>query len=142
MPRPPRVTGPLLDVSECLLRAREEGGAVHGWALMKRTKRSGPTIYGVLDRLEDCGWIVGSWEDLGPEDSRPRRRFYQLTAEGEAGVRILLEQRRPQALSDLGRRSPGGVVRRLAPGPNTFTRLTNCRASASPLIWNSERALV
>ena len=116
MPRPSRITGPLLDVSECLLRAREQGGAVHGWTLMKQTKRSGPTVYGVLDRLEDCGWIAGHWEELGPEESRPRRRFYRMTPEGEAGVRVLLEQRRPQVLRNLRNRSPGGVVPGLAPG--------------------------
>lgn len=116
MPSPPRITGPLLDVSECLLRARGQGRTVHGWALMKQTRRSGPTVYGVLDRLEDCGWITGWWEDLGPEESRPRRRLYRLTPEGAAGIRALLEQRRPQVLRSLESRSPGGVVPRLAPG--------------------------
>jgi PadR family transcriptional regulator, regulatory protein PadR len=114
--RPSRITGPLLDVSECLLRAQELGGAVHGWTLMKQTRRSGPTVYGVLDRLEGCGWITGCWEELGPEESRPRRRFYRLTPEGEAGVRALLEQRRPQALRSPGSHSPGGAIPGLAPG--------------------------
>jgi PadR family transcriptional regulator PadR len=127
MPRPPRITGPLLDVSECLLRACEEGGAVHGWGVMKKTKRSGPTVYGVLDRLEDCGWITGYWEELRPEDSRPRRRFYQLTPEGEAGIRILLEQRRPQVLRNLRGRSPDSVVPRLAPhyGQQTYSNYSD-----------------
>ena len=119
MPGWSRVTGPLLDVSACLLRAREQGGAVHGWALMKQTKRSGPTVYGVLDRLEDCGWITGYWEELGAEDSRPRRRFYQLTPDGEAGVRALLEQRRPEVLRNLKRRSQGGMFPGMAPGGAT-----------------------
>jgi PadR family transcriptional regulator, regulatory protein PadR len=116
MGRPPRITGPLLDVSACLLRARSQGEAVHGWVLMKRTGRSGPTVYGVLDRMEDCGWITGYWEDLGPESSRPRRRFYELTPEGLAGVRQLLEERRPQELREICGRSPGAAVPGLAPG--------------------------
>jgi PadR family transcriptional regulator, regulatory protein PadR len=116
VPRPSRITGPLLDVSECLLRARERDESVHGWTLMKQTKRSGPTVYGVLDRLEDCGWIAGHWEDLPPGESRPRRRYYRLTSDGEAEVRVLLKQRRPQALRRSGNRPSGGVVPGLAPG--------------------------
>ena len=115
MPRPSRITDPLLDVSECLLRACADGGAVHGWDLVKTTRRPGPTVYGVLERLEDCGWIAGYWEELSPEDSRPRRRLYQLTSEGEAGIRVLLEQRRPQVFRILGGRSAGTVSHRSTP---------------------------
>lgn len=95
-----------------------QGEKVHGWLLMHETKRSGPTVYGVLDRLEDCGWIIGCWEDLGPESNRPRRRLYELTPEGADGIRHLLEERRPQALHepDAPRRS---TAPRLAPGGAT-----------------------
>lgn len=124
MPRPSRITEPLLDVAECLLRAFEEGGAVHGWDLVKQTRRSGPTVYGILGRLGGCGWIVGYWEELRPEVSRPRRRFYRLTAEGGVGVRILLEQRRPHVLLDMknGHLS-GGVDPGLVPryGQQTYS---------------------
>src|ERR1035441_2393229 len=116
MAGPIRVTNPLLDVLEVLFQAFGNHDDLHGWAIMKQTKRSGPTVYGVLDRLEDCGWIAGHWEELGPEESRPRRRFYRMTPEGEAGGRVLLEQRRPQVLRTLRNRSPGGVVPGLAPG--------------------------
>jgi PadR family transcriptional regulator, regulatory protein PadR len=116
MSRPSRITGPLLDVSVCLLRARSHGDLVHGWLLMKQTGCSGPTVYGVLDRLEDCGWVTSRWEDLGPDTSRPRRRFYELTSAGLTGVRELLEHRRPEELRDIARRSHGGPVPRLAPG--------------------------
>lgn len=95
----------MLDVSARLLRAQEEGEALHGWALMKETKRSGPTVYGVLDRLEDCGWITGYWEDREPESKGPRRRLYELTPEGIAGVLDLLKERRPQELNNLRTRS-------------------------------------
>ncbi|MGH3933384.1 MAG: hypothetical protein ACRDS1_00125, partial [Pseudonocardiaceae bacterium] len=57
------MTGPLLDVLEAFLDAFEQGQELHGWAIMRQTKRSGPTVYGVLERLEDRGWIVGSWEE-------------------------------------------------------------------------------
>jgi PadR family transcriptional regulator, regulatory protein PadR len=101
-------------VAALLLRAHVRGELVHGWLLMKESKRSGPTVYGVLDRLEDRGWIAGYWEDLGPDASRPRRRFYRLTDEGLAGVQGLLAERRPQALCDLAA-SPR-VIGHLCPG--------------------------
>ena len=69
----------------------------------------------MLDRLEDRGWITGYREDLGRDSSRPRRRFYQLTPAGLAGVQDLLGERRPQELIDLGRRKGRGVPG-LAPG--------------------------
>ncbi len=71
---------------------------LHGWAIMKAAKRSGPTVYGVLDRLEDMGWIIGHWEDQPSEPGKPRRRFYCFTAEGIAGARETLLVRRPEVL--------------------------------------------
>jgi PadR family transcriptional regulator, regulatory protein PadR len=103
---PIRVTGPLLDVVEVFLHAFDDGTELHGWAIMKATKRSGPTVYGVLDRLEDAGWITGRWEDQHPEPSKPRRRFYLLTPSGAAAARSLLAERRPRALSH-PRAAPG-----------------------------------
>jgi PadR family transcriptional regulator PadR len=107
MSGPVRVTGPLLDVLEALLRARNENAELHGWAIMKEAKRSGPTVYGVLDRLEDAGWITGRWEAQHPESNRPRRRFYQLTGVGAAAAHELLAARRPQALRHRPKPAPG-----------------------------------
>jgi PadR family transcriptional regulator, regulatory protein PadR len=99
MARSVRVTGPFLDVIELLLLMFEaDVGELHGWAIMKATKRSGPTVYGVLDRLEDMGWITGSWESEHPEPGKPRRRFYSITPTGLAGASKLLHDRRPRAL--------------------------------------------
>ena len=53
---PIRVTGPLLDVLEVFLQTFNDDAEFHGWAI---TKRSGPTVYGVRDRLEDVSWITG-----------------------------------------------------------------------------------
>jgi len=94
MSEPNRVTGPLLDVLEVFLRAFEDKVELHGWAIMKMTKRSGPTVYGVLDRLEDAGWITGRWEEQHPESNKPRRRFYELTPTGVAAAQALLAARR------------------------------------------------
>jgi DNA-binding PadR family transcriptional regulator len=92
-----RVTGPLLDILELLLRAWQDDEEIHGWAIMKAVKRSGPTTYNVLDRIEDAGWATGTWENQHPETGRPRRRFYRLTPTGVAAARELLAARRPQS---------------------------------------------
>lgn len=76
---------------------------------MKATKRSGPTVYGVLDRLEDIGWISGRWEDENPEPGKPRRRLYSITPTGVTGAREILRERRPQALRS-GSRAPGTAL--------------------------------
>jgi DNA-binding PadR family transcriptional regulator len=106
MAGPIRVTNPLLDVLEILLQAFDShSGDLHGWAIMKATKRAGPTVYGVLDRLEDSGWISGRWEEENPEPGKPRRRLYSLTPTGTTGARELLHERRPQPFRPL-RRAP------------------------------------
>lgn len=98
MPGPIRVTNPLLDVLQVFLQATDDRVELHGWAILKATKRSGPTVYGVLDRLEDAGWIIGRWEDQHPEPNKPRRRFYQLTPTGVVEARDLIAARRPHEL--------------------------------------------
>lgn len=116
---PIRVTSPLLDVLEVFLQELDNA-ELHGWAIMKATKRSGPTVYGVLDRLEGIDWIAGRWEDQRSDANTPRRRFYRLTANGVVAARDLLAARRPQALQHLPRPATGlaflGWVHSLLPG--------------------------
>lgn len=100
-----RVTKPLLDVLEAFLEATEDNHReLHGWAIMKAVARSGPTVYGVIDRLEDAGWIEGRWEERNPQPNKPRRRLYHLTPDGLESARGLLAQRRPKTTPDVRRR--------------------------------------
>ena len=101
MVRPTRTTKPLLDVVACFLRADLRGGELYGWQIMKDTNRIGPTVYGILDRLEDAKWITGYWDEQRGDDNRPRRRFYQLTDEGRSQAWELLASRRPEELRRL-----------------------------------------
>lgn len=101
-----RVTNPLLDVLEVLLDAFSESAELHGWAIMKNTQRSGPTVYGVLDRLEDASWVTARWEEKHPEPNKPRRRFYALTPNGAVSARSLLAERRPSGLPHRTRPRP------------------------------------
>jgi PadR family transcriptional regulator PadR len=106
-----RITQPVLDVLEVLVVAFDQHQEVHGWAIMKRVGRAGPTVYGVIDRLEDIGWLSARWEEENPQPNRPRRRFYQLNGESARLARTLLDERRPDWTSRVasppsGRPSP------------------------------------
>jgi PadR family transcriptional regulator PadR len=85
-----RVTEPTLDVLAVLLQAHQAHEDIYGWEVKKKTRRSGPTIYGVMDRLEDADLIEGRWEQQTGKDKGPRRRYYRLTYEGVKVARQLL----------------------------------------------------
>jgi PadR family transcriptional regulator PadR len=109
MPDPVRITEPLLDVLESLVIALREDSELHGWAIMKGVNRAGPTVYGVLDRLEDAGWITGRMEERNPHPGRPPRRFYRLTPDGIARAEQILADRRPARSGRAVRPSPRPV---------------------------------
>lgn len=81
--------------AELLILALVETRARHGYEISKLIEqRSSGTVkfkvaslYPLLYRLEERGWITGKW--IEKPDER-RRRFYRLTAEGK---RVLAAQR-------------------------------------------------
>lgn len=108
MGSPSRVTPQLLDVLAVLLsdQASEE---LHGWEIMKRSGRSGPTVYQILERLGDAGWLEARWEAHHPEPGKPRRRFYRLTPNGTVEARTLLAKRRPNRAAEPRLALGGGI---------------------------------
>ena len=62
-------------------------GKRYGYALLKVLQEAGPgvldvkegTLYPLLHRLEDAGWITGEWQAEGR--TRPRK-YYAITEEG------------------------------------------------------------
>ncbi|WP_033817750.1 PadR family transcriptional regulator [Kitasatospora sp. MBT63] len=91
METPFRVTAATLDVLEVLLGAREE---LHGFAVVRASGRPTGTVYPILGRLEEAGWLESRWELEHPEVGRPRRRFYALSAAGmDAAAAVVLKQR-------------------------------------------------
>jgi PadR family transcriptional regulator len=96
-----RKAGFLIPIEVAILEAavalREAGQSeVHGYELAKvvqdireatRLTAYG-TLYKALARLEREGFLASRWEDphAAAADGRPRRRFYRLTVEGEAGL--------------------------------------------------------
>jgi DNA-binding PadR family transcriptional regulator len=107
---PRRVTAATLDVLEVFVADAPDDQ--HGFRLARSTRRPTGTIYPILLRLEEMGWLASRWDEDTPE-GRPRRRLYHLTEAGLAGATALLAERR-------GR--PAGMSRerpRLAPeGPS------------------------
>ncbi|NEW95485.1 PadR family transcriptional regulator [Rhodopseudomonas sp. BR0G17] len=56
------------------------------------TKIGSGTLYPLLARLEQAGWLVSEWETIDPSaEGRPRRRYYSITGEGQRAAREALE---------------------------------------------------
>lgn len=78
--------------AELLVLSLLEDQARHGYDISKLIQlRSGGTLkfhvtslYPLLHRLEEQGWIIGRWVEK-PEQRR--RRYYQLTPQGRKALR-------------------------------------------------------
>jgi PadR family transcriptional regulator PadR len=90
-----RKSGTLLPLETEILEAaltmlRSGQTTFHGFGLaqtMREQSRSRSltahgTLYKALSRLEEFGLLSSRWEDAAAVEGRPRRRLYELTAEG------------------------------------------------------------
>jgi PadR family transcriptional regulator PadR len=77
----PRVTTQTLKVLAALMsRTQDE---ISGSEIARSTKLASGTLYPILLRLEEAGWVESRWETEDPHDlGRPRRRLYQVTGVG------------------------------------------------------------
>lgn len=73
-----RITPATADTLSALLNAQDP---TWGLEIIKNTGRPAGSIYPILDRLENLGWVTSAWEE-NTDRKGPRRRLYQLTAEG------------------------------------------------------------
>lgn len=62
----------------------------YGYDISRETGLPSGTLYPILGRLTDRGFLETRWEDDPPE-GRPRRHLYRLTAAGAARVVELRE---------------------------------------------------
>jgi PadR family transcriptional regulator, regulatory protein PadR len=97
--------------AELLILSLLEPKQRHGYEISKliETRSCGTvrfrvaSLYPLLYRLEDRGWIQGRWIE---KPGQRRRRYYRLTA---AGRKMLVERRRGwEAFVDAIRRITGG----------------------------------
>jgi DNA-binding IclR family transcriptional regulator len=78
-----RITPATIDVLSVLTSSAEP---CWGLLVIKSSGRPAGSVYPILERLEQSGWVTSSWED-DPARVGPRRRFYELTAEGATAAR-------------------------------------------------------
>ncbi|MGC9479523.1 PadR family transcriptional regulator [Streptomyces sp. WG4] len=57
---------------------------LYGLELSKMTDLPNGTLFPLLERLRQAGWVERYWEedDIAEAEGRPRRRFYRLTDKG------------------------------------------------------------
>lgn len=80
MTRKRRPSVATLKLLNCLAVAPE---GLHGYALMKGAALASGSLYPILGRLTDRGWLEKTWE-VDEEGSGPPRRIYRITPLGRA----------------------------------------------------------
>lgn len=63
----------------------------YGYDLMKVARLSSGTLYPLLARLTDDGWLESRWEE-SEFPGKPPRQLYRLTATGQIQARHALER--------------------------------------------------
>ena len=69
----------------------------YGYDLMKSADLSSGTLYPLLARLTEDGWLESRWEE-SDRPGKPPRQLYRLTATGRIGARQALERAQPSWL--------------------------------------------
>jgi len=105
MPNPIRVTAA---VSKVLAAFLEDPEADHyGLELMRASGHPSGTLYPILLRLQNAGWVVARWEDIDPvATGRPARRYYRLTPDGRVSARAEIAALQAQLSRGLGAANP------------------------------------
>ena len=103
MPSPVRITETTAFVLVALAH-----GVRHGFDILDATGLQSGTVYPILRRLEDAGLVRSRWEaaQRARAESRPPRRYYELTGAGAHAVTEAIA-RHPNAARLLSR--PGGA---------------------------------
>jgi PadR family transcriptional regulator, regulatory protein PadR len=73
----------------------------HGYELSKITGLKSGTLYPILLRLHDEGWLEAKWEASG-EQGRPPRHLYRITGAGSLEAKKTIQlatKRRTQRLA-------------------------------------------
>lgn len=56
----------------------------YGYELMRTTRLKSGSLYPILERLDNAGWVDSHWEEINEQhEGRPPRRYYQLTGLGK-----------------------------------------------------------
>ena len=83
-----RMTRALVAVALALL---EDPADRHwGYDLSRRAQVASGSLYPLLSRLLNEGWLEDGWEDAGTFSGRPPRRYYTLTEKGLRGLGAII----------------------------------------------------
>ncbi|MFK0173436.1 PadR family transcriptional regulator [Streptomyces sp. NPDC090306] len=86
-----RLTKPTMAVLDALLSATADKPA-WGLSIIRDADLGPSTVYPILERLQERGWIT-SHEETGPHPGRPARRYYELTGTGRMQATEALKAR-------------------------------------------------
>jgi PadR family transcriptional regulator len=109
-----RITLQTLQVLQVLLT--DPLGEHYGLEISRDSGLPTGSIYPILTRLENAGWVTSAWEDIDESrQGRRRRRYYRLTPEGAQLARHEIEDAQHMLSARAARRRerPAG---RLQPG--------------------------
>ena len=71
---------------------------LHGYAVMQASSLASGTLYPILKRLSDRGWLEKNWE-AGEDISGPPRRIYTLTPLGHQQLQTYAQPQAAGAVS-------------------------------------------
>lgn len=73
-----------LGVTSLRILSAIRDGVAYGLDIVTQTGMPSGTVYPTLGRLKKRGLVVARWEDqrVAEREGRPRRRYYELTADG------------------------------------------------------------
>ncbi len=102
MPRP-------IGITSLRILGAVRDGVAYGLDIVTHTDMPSGTVYPTLGRLKKSGLVTAHWEDqrVAEREGRPRRRYYELTAEGSRALAEGIE-RMTAVASDLTPRPEGG----------------------------------
>lgn len=87
-----RLTSTLVRVLRSLVDSADRER--YGFELAQETGMYPASLYSVLRRLEEAGWVRSEWERVDTyRVGRPRRRYYRLTEVGLDGATSALSRR-------------------------------------------------
>lgn len=92
---PPRFSPATLRLLERFLAAPSRW--LHGYTLLRELDLRSGTLYPVLMRLADAGWLQTRW-DPPAREGRPPRHLYRLTPGAAPDTRALVQDWKARAL--------------------------------------------
>ena len=78
-----RMTRNVRAVLRSLLNAHAPCRARFGYEILQETDLTSGTVYPILHRLQEAGWLISD-EEPSPQKGRPPRRCYRFTEMGAA----------------------------------------------------------